>query len=139
MQHISGCVLADCLFDKCNIARISLGHFRQCNTETCYTCIPARLKLQEHLKIQNTKIRATNLYMALLDHSASCDGIECKSENCKKMKELMKHGDENCAGCDKCKNLNSIYRIHNRRCTKKDCTVPGCTADVIQTLVKLSK
>lgn len=70
--------------------------------------------------------------MQLLQHAAQCvDAKECKSRNCLKMKEFLKH-DQTCQikaakGCNICKRIQNILQLHARSCKVDNCKVPSCT------------
>jgi hypothetical protein len=65
--------------------------------------------------------RSIELHMKLLAHSADC--TECKSKNCMKMKDFLKH-DSVCnvkaqGGCRLCARISNLLNIHARQCKKE--------------------
>eukprot|EP00554_Chaetoceros_debilis_P004040 CAMPEP_0194085526 /NCGR_PEP_ID=MMETSP0149-20130528/17743_1 /TAXON_ID=122233 /ORGANISM="Chaetoceros debilis, Strain MM31A-1" /LENGTH=1623 /DNA_ID=CAMNT_0038768423 /DNA_START=348 /DNA_END=5219 /DNA_ORIENTATION=+ len=76
--------------------------------------------------------RSIQLHMTLLLHAATCTSSKCHSQNCAKMKGLLKHG-ESCAtkaagGCNVCKRIWTLLQIHARQCKDSKCPVPKCLA-----------
>lgn len=76
--------------------------------------------------------RSIQLHMTLLMHAATCDSLKCQSQNCAKMKNLLKHGDT-CpikagGGCNVCKRIWTLLQIHAKQCKEPNCPVPKCHA-----------
>jgi len=76
--------------------------------------------------------RSIQLHMTLLLHAATCSSPKCHSQNCAKMKGLLKHG-ETCptkaaGGCNVCKRIWTLLQIHARQCKDPKCPVPKCLA-----------
>jgi E1A/CREB-binding protein len=76
--------------------------------------------------------RSIQLHMNLLLHAATCSNPKCHSQNCAKMKGLLKHG-ESCTtkaqgGCNICKRIWTLFQLHARQCKEKNCPVPRCLA-----------
>jgi len=76
--------------------------------------------------------RSIQLHMTLLLHAASCTSPKCLSQNCAKMKSLLKHGDtcptKHAGGCNVCKRIWTLLQIHARQCKDPKCPVPKCLA-----------
>jgi len=76
--------------------------------------------------------KAIQLHMTLLMHACSCKNAQCPSNNCTKMKGLLKHA-ETCqtkthGGCSICKKISALLQIHARTCKQTLCPVPKCNA-----------
>ena len=76
--------------------------------------------------------RSIQLHMNLLLHAATCNNPKCHSQNCAKMKGLLKHGEQ-CTikaqgGCNICKRIWTLFQLHARQCKEKNCPVPRCLA-----------
>jgi len=76
--------------------------------------------------------KAIQLHMTLLMHACSCKNARCPSNNCTKMKGLLKHA-ETCqikthGGCSVCKKISALLQIHARTCKQSLCPVPKCNA-----------
>lgn len=76
--------------------------------------------------------KAIQLHMTLLMHACSCKNARCPSNNCTKMKGLLKHA-ETCqtkthGGCSVCKKISALLQIHARTCKQAQCPVPKCNA-----------
>lgn len=87
---------------------------------------PTQLTAEQRLE----RKRSLELHLQLLQHAATCNTTECKSRNCLKMKEFLKH-DQNCKirvakGCPVCKRIHSILQLHARSCRNDSCQVPNC-------------
>lgn len=76
--------------------------------------------------------RSIQLHMTLLLHAASCNSTTCSSQNCAKMKSLLKHGDacqtKHSGGCNVCRRIYTLLQIHARQCKDPKCPVPKCLA-----------
>jgi len=76
--------------------------------------------------------RSIQLHMTLLLHAASCNSTSCTSQNCAKMKSLLKHGEtcptKHTGGCNVCKRIYTLLQIHARQCKDPKCPVPKCLA-----------
>lgn len=71
--------------------------------------------------------RSIQLHMQLLQHASNCRDAHCTSANCKKMKNLMKHGATcKTRGCAICRRISALLEIHARRCRCETCKVPKC-------------
>eukprot|EP01038_Epipyxis_sp_PR26KG_P004228 gene4228-6004_t len=75
------------------------------------------------------KERNVKLHLQLLQHSANCVS-DCKSKNCTKMKEFLKH-DSTCpvksaGGCRLCLRIQNLLNLHARSCRIDECRVPHC-------------
>ena len=74
--------------------------------------------------------KSIDMHLHLLKHAANCVNKECKSKNCFKMKEFLKHGRV-CptgvkGGCLVCKRINNLLTLHARSCRTEKCSVPKC-------------
>merc|ERR1711998_653623 len=74
--------------------------------------------------------KSIDMHLHLLKHAANCVNKECRSKNCFKMKEFLKHG-RNCptgvkGGCLVCKRINNLLTLHARSCRTDKCSVPKC-------------
>ena len=93
-----------------------------------------KIPIQTDAKNQQTeeqrreRQRSIQLHMTLLLHSASCVSPTCQSQNCAKMKSLLKHGDtcptKVTGGCNVCKRIFTLLQIHARQCKDANCPVP---------------
>jgi hypothetical protein len=79
---------------------------------------------------RETKEEQRNLQVheQLVLHASTCKG--CLSNNCKKIKEFLNHG-ERCEvgvkkGCIQCKRVNTMVHLHAGKCQSVDCNVPRC-------------
>lgn len=76
--------------------------------------------------------RSIQLHMTLLMHAATCNSSKCQSQNCAKMKNLLKHGDtcpiKASGGCNVCKRIWTLLQIHAKQCKETNCPVPKCHA-----------
>jgi E1A/CREB-binding protein len=72
--------------------------------------------------------RSIQVHLQLLQHSSQCEG--CKSRNCQKMKEFIKHGrtcpDGIKKGCHNCKRIYNLLQLHARGCRNDNCVVFKC-------------
>jgi len=78
------------------------------------------------------RTKAIQLHMTLLNHACSCTNANCPSNNCTKMKGLLKHA-ETCqikthGGCSVCKKISALLTLHARNCKAVQCPVPKCNA-----------
>ena len=75
--------------------------------------------------------QSVQLHMQLLVHASQCTRTTCQSQNCAKMKALLKHG-ASCnlraaRGCQICRRIWALLQIHARHCkTQNKCPVPRC-------------
>ena len=75
--------------------------------------------------------QSVQLHMQLLVHASQCTRTTCQSQNCAKMKALLKHG-ASCnlraaRGCQICRRIWALLQIHARHCKTQDkCPVPRC-------------
>ena len=76
--------------------------------------------------------RSIQLHMTLLMHAATCTSTKCHSQNCAKMKGLLRHGQDckqkAAGGCNVCKRIWTLLQIHARQCKEAKCPVPKCLA-----------
>lgn len=76
--------------------------------------------------------RSIQLHMTLLMHAATCTSTKCHSQNCAKMKGLLRHGQDckqkAAGGCNVCKRIWTLLQIHARQCKEDKCPVPKCLA-----------
>ena len=76
--------------------------------------------------------KAVELHLTLLQHAATCNDIKCRSNNCTKMKGLLKHGDsctiKASGGCNVCKRILALLQLHARQCKVTNCPVFKCNA-----------
>ena len=89
-------------------------------------------KSQQTEEQRRERQRSIQLHMTLLLHAAQCKAPSCGSQNCAKMKSLLKHGEE-CptkyqGGCNICKRIYTLLQIHARQCKDPKCPVPKCLA-----------
>ena len=68
--------------------------------------------------------------MELLEHASVCKDPNCKNENCKRVRMLLRHGLE-CqvkyqGGCQLCRRMWALLQIHAKSCQKDNCPVPRC-------------
>lgn len=119
-------------------------HCEQCEVDYCQNCYttnggkvhnhPLRpISVQSSAPTQLTQEqrkehqRSIQLHMQLLQHSANC--VECKSKNCMKMKDFLKH-DSTCTikspNCRLCARISNLLNIHARSCKVEVCKVPRC-------------
>lgn len=119
-----------------------------CDVDFCQSCLQARgnQNLHQHglrpMAIQGgaptqlteeqrkERQKSIDMHLHLLKHAASCVNKECKSKNCRKMKEFLKHG-RTCptsvkGGCPVCKRINNLLTLHARSCRTENCPVPKC-------------
>jgi E1A/CREB-binding protein len=73
--------------------------------------------------------RSIQIHLQLLNHASECNG--CKSRNCAKMKEFLRHGVDCKAGgvkkgCPHCKRIYNLLHLHARGCRKENCPVRKC-------------
>jgi len=75
--------------------------------------------------------RMIRLHMSLLVHASSCRKKKCPSQNCAKMKALLKHG-KTCKkrnqGCHVCRRIWTLLQIHARQCRTEKCKVLQCAS-----------
>ena len=74
------------------------------------------------------KRRAIELHVRALEHAAACPGCERKA--CAKMAGYLRHA-ASCtegAACLDCRRIDTLVRLHARRCTLDLCRVPGCVS-----------
>merc|ERR1711968_55341 len=120
-----------------------------CDVDYCQTCVQTRgppQNLHPHplraMAVQNgaptqlteeqrkERQKSIDMHLHLLKHAANCVNKECKSKNCLKMKEFLKHGST-CptsvkGGCPVCKRINNLLTLHARSCRVDKCPVPKC-------------
>ena len=75
--------------------------------------------------------QSIQLHMQLLVHALQCQRADCPSQNCSKMKALLKHGasckTRAARGCQICRRIWALLQIHARHCkTQSNCPVPRC-------------
>jgi hypothetical protein len=80
------------------------------------------------------RMRSINLHLELLLHTEIClrDKSACTSQNCKKMKDFLSHG-ETCdtkADCKLCYRINKLLKLHSDRCNLDRCNVRGCRRNI---------
>jgi E1A/CREB-binding protein len=89
-------------------------------------------KTQQTDEQRKERQRSIQLHMTLLLHAASCVSQKCQSQNCAKMKSLLKHGEscptKHAGGCNVCKRIYTLLQIHARQCKNPNCPVPKCLA-----------
>ena len=89
-------------------------------------------KSQQTDEQRRERQRSIHLHMTLLLHAASCHTPTCQSQNCAKMKSLLKHGEscstKHAGGCNVCKRIYTLLQIHARQCKESKCPVPKCQA-----------
>lgn len=89
-------------------------------------------KSQQTEEQRRERQRSIQLHMTLLLHAASCNSPSCQSQNCAKMKSLLKHGEtcptKTAGGCNVCKRIYTLLQIHARQCKDPKCPVPKCLA-----------
>ena len=94
--------------------------------------ITADGKSQQTDEQRRERQRSIQLHMTLLLHAASCNSPSCQSQNCAKMKSLLKHGEtcptKTAGGCNVCKRIYTLLQIHARQCKDPKCPVPKCLA-----------
>merc|ERR1712176_1242095 len=86
-------------------------------------------KAEAHRK---ERTKAIQLHINLLNHACSCTNRNCPSNNCTKMKGLLKHA-ETCeiktqGGCSVCIKISALLTLHARSCKVTSCPVPKCNA-----------
>ena len=74
------------------------------------------------------KRRAIELHVRALEHAAACPGCERKA--CAKMAGYLRHAASCAQGaaCLDCRRIDTLVRLHARRCTLDLCRVPGCVS-----------
>ena len=74
--------------------------------------------------------RSIELHLQLLWHASSCSQKECKSKNCIKMRDFLRHGitceKNQKGGCAICKRIGNLLTLHARSCRADKCPVPKC-------------
>ena len=89
-------------------------------------------KTQQTDEQRKERQRSIQLHMTLLLHAAACSSRACQSQNCQKMKNLLKHGEscvtKHAGGCNICKRIYTLLQIHARQCKEENCPVPKCQA-----------
>ncbi|CAM9342162.1 unnamed protein product [Discosporangium mesarthrocarpum] len=81
-------------------------------------------------KQRDARERSVQVHMALLQHASTCSVVDCNSENCDKMKGILKHhlvcqvGTQ--GGCHICRRIWVLLQLHARQCTHTGCKVPRC-------------
>jgi hypothetical protein len=113
---------------------------KKCDFDLCTDCYEKKKVKHEHpLKKQshtheNAEQRQRNiaLHIHLLVHASQCRNDKCPSGNCKKMKNLLRHG-QTCqkkvrGGCNICRRIWALLQIHARGCRAPygKCPVPRC-------------
>jgi len=101
---------------------------------------PLTIKIGRDLRKSRATLRAREdpraesirLHMRLLKHASACRDANCPSANCRKMKDLMRHG-ATCTtrvqgGCAICRRIWALLQIHARQCTRGSCPVPKCAS-----------
>ena len=79
---------------------------------------------------RNERRHHIKLHIQLLEHASLCNSTKCKSTNCVKMKQYLKHA-EVCktghqGGCKICKRILSLLKYHALSCKNKNCPIPQC-------------
>lgn len=84
--------------------------------------------LTENREVQKKESAKTQALKALL-HACQCRS-QCSYPDCILIKKLFYHAKECSAraagGCDYCKKMWIILRLHARNCKESDCSVPRC-------------
>ena len=76
------------------------------------------------------KRRSIQLHIQLLRHASACRDLACSSDDCRRMKVLLKHGAA-CqvrvqGGCAICRRLWSLLQTHAVQCQRDHCPVLSC-------------
>mmetsp|Transcript_12695 Transcript_12695/g.29860 ORF Transcript_12695/g.29860 Transcript_12695/m.29860 type:complete len:283 (+) Transcript_12695:473-1321(+) len=71
------------------------------------------------------------LHMRLLTHTSTCNSPQCTSQNCRKLKSLLRHSmvcpaRGNKQVCHVCRRVYALLHIHARDCREDSCTVLHC-------------
>ena len=88
---------------------------------------PMAIKSKEEI----SRAKNVQLHMTLLVHTSDCTDKKCASDNCAKMKSLLRHCEQ-CkmratGGCSTCKRIWALLQIHARQCrVDQGCPVPRC-------------
>merc|ERR1711871_1526383 len=87
---------------------------------------PAQQLTEEQRKEREKSIQ---MHLHLLNHASSCNS-QCKSKNCARMREFLRHG-QTCkngtkGGCPLCKKIYNLLTLHARSCKNDNCKVPKC-------------
>merc|ERR1711871_427286 len=124
-------------------------HCETCEIDICHQCFttrgpPAALhphplravsvvsgqpaqQLTEEQKREREK--SIQMHLQLPNHASSCNS-QCKSKNCARMREFLRH-DQTCkngikGGCPLCKKMHNLFTLHARSCKVDNCKVPKC-------------
>jgi len=125
-------------------------HCETCEIDICHQCYttrgpPAALhphplravsvvsgqpaqQLTEEQKREREK--SIQMHLHLLNHASSCNNKECKSKNCARMRDFLRHG-QSCkngtkGGCPLCKKIYNLLTLHARSCKQENCKVAKC-------------
>ena len=87
---------------------------------------PAQQLTEEQRKEREKSIQ---MHLHLLNHASSCNS-QCKSKNCARMREFLRHG-QTCkngtkGGCPLCKKIYNLLTLHARSCKNDNCKVAKC-------------
>ncbi len=121
-------------FDLCHdcFVKAERGQIQRHQHPLKKTPITTDGKNQQTEEQRKERQRSIQLHMTLLLHAASCSSTTCQSQNCAKMKSLLKHGDscptKTSGGCNICKRIYTLLQIHARGCKDPKCPVPKCLA-----------
>ena len=72
------------------------------------------------------------MHIQLIKHASRCKSKQCTSTNCQKMKCFLMH-EASCrvnvqGGCEICKRIWTLLRIHAQTCKDPKCPTPQCSA-----------
>ena len=78
-----------------------------------------------NIKTKLPKSESIRLHLLLLIHSTNCN--DCKSINCKKMKQYITHSNEcHHKSCLTCSRVKNMLDLHSKACNNNNCNVKNC-------------
>lgn len=113
-------------FDLCDDCKKTKGHQHKLRL-----VVDNAQSAMSQKEMRRRRAQSVQLHMQLLVHASQCQRGDCPSQNCSKMKALLKHG-ASCKiraarGCQICRRIWALLQIHARHCkTQNNCPVPRC-------------
>lgn len=84
----------------------------------------------QNKEARQKRVQQVQVMLELLVHVSLCRVPDCKYPNCRRVKGLFRHA-HHCktrasGGCEPCKKMWSLIRLHSRACKEPNCGMPRC-------------
>jgi hypothetical protein len=87
--------------------------------------------IETKLKRSKETLREVKLHLVLVNHAKNCDGSNCSSANCEKMRSFLTHPQEcNEVDCTLCRRVNNLLKLHCQVCSDRNCSLAVCCQKV---------